>query len=328
MRNGFDSLRLIQRAGLLGVLASVSFTALLAAQEPPRTLAITGIEPIPLEGPDRPAGSLALYYRVDIAFPQPWQEAEKSFQVHVNGVPAPFAQFGSSYAGGAAGADFWVYLGKPGKKKIEVSMVENGKTVHAAREVTIAPEPAMRLLGHYSGECLLENEALRFFAYLVKNAVVRLNGKEAPADLQPISGFEGLSIVTVPAGLAPGKNLIEYLGVDLEGRHFQHTLVLYYLAGNKVKVGDRFQFTWGHPGSRSGPYFRITADGDSLVLGEKGEDVRILDRDPKGWVSSSVVYSHQITAKKPGSAQLNLFETPRYLLPERLEKSIQITVEP
>ncbi len=310
-------------------LMTVLFTPpLVAGQEPAKTLAITQIEPIALDGLDHPAGGQALYYRVDIALPQAWEEAEKTFQVRVDGQLAPFEQFGSGYAGDTAGADFWVYLGRPGRKKVEVSLVRDGKTIRAERDFTAATQPTIRLLGHYSGECVFENEPLRFFTYSIKDAAVKVNGKEVKAEIQPIPGFDGLSILTVPASLTPGKNSIEYAGIDSEGKLSPHTATLYYLADNKMKVGDRFLLTWGRVGSRSGPFFRLTVDGDALVLGEKGPDVRILDQDRNGWISGTIAWSHPITAKKAGTGQLNLFETHRYLMPEKLEKAIEITVEP
>jgi hypothetical protein len=326
MRNPFARLSVVRFALLVGLAAFLSGPPVLIGQEEAKTLAISRIEPIPLDGPEHPGGQ-ALYYLVNTTFPRPWQEAEKSFKVRVDGQDAPFTQFGASFSGGTAGADFWVYLGKPGKKKVEVSFSKDGKAVRAEREVNVSTQPEMRLLGHYSGECVLENEALRFFAFAIKSAALRVSGKDVKLENQPIQGFEGLSILTAPAILVPGKNSIEYSGIDLDGKHFVHTATLYYLADNKMKSGDRFLFTWGKPGTRSGPYFRLTIDGDALVMGEKGPDVRILDQDRNGWISGGIAYSHPITAIKTGTAKLSLFETHRYLMPETLEKTIQITVE-
>jgi hypothetical protein len=320
--------RSVRKAVFLGTMAVFSLSALLVGQEAAKTLAITQIEPIPLEGPDRPASGQTLYYRVDLVLPQAWQEAEKTFQVLVDGQPAPFEQFGSSSIGGTDGADFWVYLGKPGKKKVEVSLMLDGKPIRAEREFNAASQPAMRLLGHYSGECVLENEPLRFFAYSIKDASVEVNGKKFTPETQPIPGFESLAILSIPPSLVPGNNLIEYSGHDLAGKRLFHSATLYYLAGNRMKVGERFLFTWGHPGTRSGPYFRLTLDGDALALGEKGQDVRILEQDRNGWIGGTIAWSHPVTAKKAGTGQLDLFETHRYLMPEKLEKTIQITVEP
>ncbi len=173
---------------------------------------------IRLDGPDRPDAAEALYYLVEASYPQDWQEAvENTFKVMVNGHAATYEGGGSGGGSGEANASFWVYLGTTGKKTIEVTLVKDGETISAEKKYTVAPEPAMRLLGHYDGECLFENETLPFLAYSMKDAAVKVHGKDVELESKHAEDFDGLSILTIPPSLKTGNNTIENSGADPEG---------------------------------------------------------------------------------------------------------------
>lgn len=91
---------LFARTGLVAwLLALVCAPALLAAQEPPKTLAITEVLPIPVNGPSHSEDTESLYYRVEVTYPQDWQdEVENTFKVEVDGHPATCETTGAALA--------------------------------------------------------------------------------------------------------------------------------------------------------------------------------------------------------------------------------------
>ena len=314
---------------LLALLAVFLSPAFAAAQEPPKTLIITSIDRIPLDGPSHAEDAEALFYLVNTEYPQDWQEeVEKTFQVMVDGHAAKYEAGGGSFGSGTAGAGFWVYLGTPGKKKVEVTLVKDGKTIRAQKEFTVPQESALRLLGHYNGECLLQNEARKLLSYSVKDAAVKVNGKQVQSDLQPLPGFDGISTITIPPSLTPGKNVVEFSGMSPEGKHIFHTVAIYLAADNKMKAGDRCLFTYGGVGSKSGPFYYVNPDGNVLALEGGNQWKTILIQKPDGWVHSDEVFGWPIAAKKAGVGGLALFVKSNFMLPEELDKKIQFTVEP
>lgn len=320
---------LVRIAPVLLLLAAWWLPATMAGEEPAKTLTITTINRIPLDGPGKQEDAESLYYLVDTAYPQDWQdEVEKSFKVRVDGQPATYQNSGGGFGGGTANAGFWVYLGRPGKKKVEVTLVKDGKTVSAEKEFTVPPEAALRMLGHYDGEAVFENETLKFLAYEVTDAAVTVNGNPVQAESQPLKGFDGVSIVSVPPSLKPGSNAIEYSGRDAQGKSILHKSSLYYAAENKAKAGDRFLFTYGGIASKSGPFYYVSPDGEVLVMAGGVEWKTILKQDEKGWIDAREVFGHPVLAKKAGSGGLALFVKSNFMLPEELDKKIAITVEP
>jgi hypothetical protein len=316
---------------LLALLAIFCLPASFSGQEPVKTLTITKIDPIPLDGPRHSEATESLYYLVDTAYPQDWQdevESSNTFKVMVDGHATPFEARGSGFGGGEANASFWVYLGAPGKKKIEVTLVRDGKTVRAEKETTVPLRPVLRLLGHYDGECLFENESLQFLAFSAKDLSVKVNGKDVRLDEKPVPGFEGISVLTIPPSLKPGNNSIAYSGADPAGKRFSHTVALFYAADNKVKVGDRFLVTYGGPASKSGPFYYVTADGNVLVAQGSVKWMTILKQTPGGWIGAGEVFGNQILANRAGAGTLALSVKSNFMLGEKLDKTVQIAVEP
>jgi hypothetical protein len=320
---------LVRNVLLLALLSVFLSSALAAAQEPPKTLIITSIDRIPLDGPGHSEDAESLFYMVNTEYPQDWQEeVENTFKVMVNGNAANYEGGGGSFGSGTAGADFWVYLGTPGTKKVEVTLVKDGKTIRAEKEFIVPAVAALRLLGHYNGECLLQNEALELISYSVKDAVVKVNGKQVQPGLQPLQGLDGISTITIPPSLTPGKNVVEFSGTDPDGKRVSHAVALYFVADHKMKVGDRCLFTYGGVRSKSGPFYYVNPDGNMLALEGGNQWKTILIQKPDGWVHSDEVFGWPIAAKKAGIGGLALFVKSNFMLPEELDKKIQFTVEP
>ena len=316
--------------GAAAALAAVVWApAQAAAQEPPKTLVITEIVPIPVDGPMHLDDAGALYYRVEAAYPQGWQDAvENTFAVKVDGQPATYQATGAGFGGGAADEDFWVYLGGPGKKKVEVTLVKDGKVIGAKKEFTVAPVAVLRVLGHYDNECLLDNDALKLIAFGVQDAAVKVNGQPVETSRQGVKGFDGISLITIPPSLKAGENTVEYAGSDAQGKRVSGSLALYYAAGNKMKAGDSCLFTYGKVASKSGPFYYVATDGEALANtgGVKWETV--LEQDEKGWVGAIEALGNPIRAKKPGKGVLTLSVKHNFLQPEELDKKVEIAVEP
>ncbi len=321
---------LFARSGLVGALtALVCALGTISAQEPPKTLVITEVLPIPVDGPMHEGQGGSLYYRVEASYPQEWQDAvENTFAVKVDGQPATYQATGAGFGGGAADEDFWVYLGGPGKKKVEVTLVKDGKVIGATKEFTVAPVAVLRVLGHYDNECLLDNDALKLIAFGVQETAVKVNGQPVETSAQNVKGFHGISLVMIPPSLRAGENTVEYAGSDAEGKRVSGSLALYYAAGNKMKAGDRCLFPYGKIASKSGPFYYVGADGEALANtgGVKWETV--LEQDEKGWIGAIEALGNPIQAKKPGKGVLTLSVKHNFLQPEELDKKVEITVEP
>jgi len=323
------SVRNVLVLALLAVLAVAWRPAPVYGQEPPKTLTISKIERIPLDGPGHPEDAESLYYLVYAAYPQDWQdEVQDTFKVMIDGHVAHYEGGGGGFGGGEAESSFWVYLGAPGKKKIEVTLVHEGKTIHAEKEFTVEARPALRLLDHYDGESFFKDEALRFLCFSTKDVAITVNGKAVEPESMPVEGFDGISILTIAPSLRPGINSIEYSGADAEGKRFSHTASFYFAANNKLKVGDHILFTYGGPKSKSGPFYYVYADGTVLVSGGSVQWKSVLVQGAKKLITDHEVFGFPITAKAAGSGGVALFVKSNFLLHEELDKKIDITVEP
>jgi len=329
MRMDWTQFPVVRTALGMALAALMGWPGTAAGQAPTKTLVITEIRPIPLNGPGRAEEGGSIYYLVEATYPQDWQdEVENTFKVKVDGLPATYQDSGSGFGGGEADRSFWVYLGSPGKKTIEVTLVKDGKTIAAEKEFTVPAESVIRLLDHYDGEAVFENEALKFVDFGALDVSMKVNGVAVDVKTEPVKGFEGVSMVTVPPSLKPGMNTIEYASTNAEAKQTKQTIQLYYASGNKAKVGDHFLFTYGRMGSKSGPFYNVMTDGAVLVQTGQTEWKIALKMDEKGWVGGLEVFGHPIEAKKAGTGGLALFVKSNFMLPEELDKKIAFTVEP
>ncbi len=184
----------------------------------------------------------------------------------------------------------------------------------------------MLLLLDHAGqdEALREAGDLRFFTFKTGMPKVRLDGAEVA--VESVTGSpEGPSLWRAAVPWKPGRNMISVEASGSDGKPLARDYSFVNLAGGSLPYRQKVLLAYGEPGSRSGPFYRLEAEGDAVALGaELQQTVDSVDDD--GWLTSRQFLVREIVGASPGEAVLRIFETPHFRQPETLLGEIRLQV--
>ncbi|MCL6613490.1 MAG: hypothetical protein K6U03_02525 [Firmicutes bacterium] len=263
------------------------------------------------------------YLFMELSYPQDWEKG--SFRFFVDGRPAVFGDAGGGFGGGLNYAGFYLYVGEPGEKEIEIVFESPAATARTKTAVAFCSRGTLLLLDHYDGEAVFAEEPLRFLSCFFKECRVVVNGERQELQSTPIT--EGVSVLSCSPRLKPGVNSIEYAGLDCEGEEHRWTTTLFWAKDGRVKVGDRFKFGYGYLGSKSGPFFDLALEGTALVPLEEGGDSFFPTLDEGKWLRLRHTFFQSFSAKEKGTAIIKVFKKKHFLGGYELEREVVFTVE-
>lgn len=306
------------------------------AQPAPATLNIRNIQAMPLDGPMAENPAESLYALVEVSYPQAWA-GNIRFQMAIDGHDAPFEPADSSSAGPLASSSFRIYPGESGRRTLTVTATVDGKTQRAEEHFTVSAAPLLRLLDHVDTELLFEDQPLRFVACRAKNPEIRINGALVSPQTAPLAGFDGVTLLTIPPGLDPDRNRIEFSAEDAAGNRVVHNLTLYLALSGVLGKGDRFSVIYGGPRSKSGPVMRVRGDG-AFLKNAGAPRTRIALRlaaaknasseAQRPWLHAEPVAAFPLVARKEGLGLLEFVTSGHFAEAEKTEKRINLKVIP
>lgn len=307
-----------------------------SAQPAPATLNIRSIQPIPLDGPTAENPAESLYALVEVSYPQAWA-GHIRFQMAIDGHDAAFEPAGSSSAGPLASSSFRIYAGEPGSRTLTVTATVDGKSQRAEERFTASSAPLLRLLDHVDTELLYDDQPLRFVACRAIHPEIRVNGALVSPQTAALTGFDGVTLLTIPPGLDPDRNRIEFSAEDASGNRVVHSLTLYLALSGVLGKGDRFSVVYGGPRSKSGPVMRVRGDG-AFLKNAGAPRTRIALRlaaaknasgeAQRPWLHAEPVAAFPLVAHKEGLGLLEFVTSGHFAEAEKTEKRINLKVIP
>lgn len=304
----------VRRAVLILVLLlGTAFPALAR-----KTLEITEIRPLRI-APEPP------YVVLEVAYPRGFDQPEAA--IRVNGQPGVFRPASGGYSQEAQYQSFHLYLGAPGPKEIQVTLTSKGKTLTASRRFDFQSRGDILPLEHFSGEGVFSPGPWRFYVYFLQDLRAWLNGREQPFSLTPLPNLPDIRILTVSPELNRGKNVLEIRGRNSQGEERHLTFAVVYLPERTARVGEVFWFPFGKMGSKSGPFYQLQVEGNSLQsLSQEFKPCLLLKDSP--WLGGENLLCQELKAVAPGEATLKIFEKPMFLLGYSLKETVTLRVIP
>lgn len=298
---------------LCGCLLALGFFSIACAGElaKPETLRITSVEGLKDQ----------IYAQVSVEFPKAWMDPK--FTVEVNARPVKMRHRSGGFSGDRNMADILFLPGKGGKQSVTVKAVVDGKKIEAKSDFDWKPAALLAVAGHGGErEIILAKEKLTVVTANVMDVKIFLNGKgvnarPAGSDIQTFS-FE-------PA-FRKGKNILTVSANKLDGSIIARNFTFYDLGdGGTLAVGETAMLQYGREGSKSGPFYDIKVEGDSIVaLRDVRVNHNLIDQD--GWLVSEVRFAREFRARKEGVSKVRIFVKPHFLQNMELEKEFEITV--
>lgn len=274
----------------------------------------------PLAGPPAPA-----YIHLEVELPCDLADPREQFTV--NGQTVAFQPLGFSSGTGRCTRDYAVYVGPPGKKKVDLQIAAGDRRFSTSTTLEFSSKGAIVLLDRVPEEAVLEPGEWRFWVYFVRDLAVRVNGKEVPFELKPTPVSAHHALLTFRSELRPGSNLITVTGRGLNGATVAVECSTYYVKDRQVKLHDEILLPYGYLGSKSGPFFRLDIEGEAFKGGER------LDLEQAGLKDDAWFYARRILVKrlkavKPGEAVLKFYEKSWFTNPFALQRTLLLQVVP
>jgi hypothetical protein len=276
----------------------------------PQTLRITGLEPL---GGD-------VYAQVALEFPRAWRQP--AFTVLVDGREVPARTSSGGFSADRQHESLIFFPGRPGRRQVAVTTEVAGRRVQATAWLEWRSAPLAALVGHTGDrELILEKQPLALVTLNLDDASVRFNGVEVRAE--PFG--QDARVLRFEPSWVPGRNTLTVGGAAPDGAPVRRRFSFVYAGDGVLTEGETAILTYGAPGSKSGPFFRVSVDGPALSAPPAAEAMLyVLSED--GWLFQESRLVQELRAATPGTGVVRIFEKPHFRQPEHLRKEIPLTV--
>jgi len=279
---------------------------------PPQALRITSIEALK----DR------VYASVGLEFPKAWMDPK--FTVEVGG-----KQVRTRYGSGGFSTDrnmvsILFVPGKAGKKTVTVRTVVDGKKIEVKDTLDWKPAPFLSLL-HHTGEreLVFAKEKLTLAAANINDVRILFNGN----DVYPKLSSGDMSLRSFEPAWKKGRNTLTVIAKGSEGGSIMKNYTFFYLGdGAALTVGETAVLQYGREGSKSGPFYDLTVEGDAIVPQKKASAYSLII-DKEGWLVGETRLTRELKAQQPGTSKVRILVKHHFLGNMELEKEITITVK-
>jgi hypothetical protein len=293
---------------LLTVFGSAPAKA--AGDGPVQALTISKIEP--RDG---------VYLQVSLEFPKGWENP--NFQVRVDGRDVNAKAFSGGFSEDRATASFLFFSGKPGTRKISVVATVDGKSIEASRSFDWPGRPFAALLGYTTDRLLVrDKKTLGLVTANVEAVSIKINGGPVSPE---VVGREAI-LSSIHPEWKPGLNTLTIEGRASDGTPVTRKFLFVYLADG-MRQGETAMLDYGMGGTRSGPFFSVSVEGDVIALG-KAATIDSYTLDAEGWIGHERRLVRELKAVKVGQAKILIVEKPHFLQEKRLKEEIPIEVLP
>ncbi len=263
-----------------------------------------------------------LYLEVSLEFPRNWDNP--FFEVLVNDKDVNVSVASGGFSGDRQMQSLLFFPGGPGTKQITVhATLANRGIIQAKGTFNWPGRPFVALLG-YPGDRLLVtgSKKIRIVAANIENVTIKINGEQAKPGMV---GRDALLFSVDPRWKA-GPNVVSVEGKGADGTPVTKSYRFVY-SGNGIKQGEALLLDYGTEGTKSGPFYSLSVEGDALALGkERTAHVYTIDRE--GWIGQEIRLVREVKAVKPGRAKVLISEKSHFLQQRQLKEEIGITVLP
>ena len=247
-------------------------------------------------------------------------------RVSIDGREVNARRADSIYSGSGASLKVLVFPGKPGKKTITVAgtILREGRTVKATREFDWKGEPYVVLADHFGKEELVQSPAkLRVIAANAGDVGIFFNGEKVHAE---VFGNDAV-LYTVQPVWAAGKNELRIVAKTSGGITISRVYTFVYTDKGRLAQGDSmFVGLDASIRGKSGPWFDLKIEGDSVSAAKRGERTIVRSLTPDGWLLEDEKTAVQLTAVKPGRSIVRIMRHARFLPEPEVEQEFVLQV--
>lgn len=265
-----------------------------------------------------------VYGQISLEYPGSWKDPV--FSVKVDGQPVRTRAGWGGSSGERRMKGLLFYPGRAGEKKITVSAVIDGKQIEAQGNLSWKPEVNILLMG-LSGDHQLvtKKEQIRIAVINLERPNVYFNGKGVTLKMDLRGDIKTFSF---EPEWTKGRNKLIVKGADSAGKPLGRDYSFVYSADGTIEEGESFTVDYGYMGSKSGPFFSVTVEGNTLEMaGHRDSTVYEIDGD--GWIQTGEMrYLKEFRTVRPGSAKVLIYKKSHFLQPKELEKEMIFTVVP
>lgn len=263
---------------------------------------------------------------VDLEYPKDWKD-DMAFVARVSGKEVASRRVGGGFSPESNQATLEVFLGTEPITELSVETMVDGKTHRVFMPLFWTVAPLLLLLDHTGrDEALLAPTDLRFVAFKTGTPVVRHNGTAIVPEA--VIGSTGQATLwRVAPQWTTGRNAVSIEATASDGARMQQDYSFVNLADGQLAYRQKIYLSYGVPGSRSGPFYRLETAGDAVALGADATlDVDTLDE--WGWLGRDQRLVREVVGAAAGEAILRIYEKPHFLGSEQLKREIRLRVSP
>ncbi len=265
-----------------------------------------------------------IYAMAAIEYPKSWGDDIK-FTVEVNGRPTRIRKVSGGFTSDRNMADLMFFPKRAGKQNITVKTSVNGRSVQSKSSFDWKETPFIAVMGHAGDREMLAGKDKRLTVAIANVVDVRIsfNGKDMQGKL---SGSD-IQTRSLDPAWRQGKNVLTVSANKFDGGLIVKNFTFFYPGEDGIlPLGETVVFYYGKEGSKSGPFYDVKIDGDSLA---PVSDVRtnVLSMDNDGWLVSDPMLAKELRAQKPGSTVIRVFIKPHFLDTKKLDKELTVKVQ-
>lgn len=263
-----------------------------------------------------------VYATVSLEFPKGWKRPE--FAVAVDGREVQARSGSGGFSTDRQMESLIFFPGRPGRKQVTVRATVDGKQVEATGSLDWRPRALVALIGHTGDrELILAKEKIRLVTVNVDEVDIAFNGQRVQPE--PFGG--DAKLFSFQPEWVGGKNTLTVGGKAPDGTPVHQGYSFVYLGDGSLVEGETVVLEYGRESSKSGPFFRVSVEGTSLVPVREGQTHCYL-LNSEGWIGGVTRLVQELKAERPGVSRVLLFEKPHFLMAEELKREIVITVLP
>ncbi len=261
------------------------------------------------------------YIAVTIDYPKAWQSP--TLRVFTDGREVPVTSVGGGHDQNSQQQTLRV---APGERCRELAItVQHAGETHRLTTPFSCYGPSLVLpLGHLGfGEVIGRDTRLQFAVQRLADATFLLNGNPVPTEPVPETAH-GVELIQLTPVWREGLNTLEVEATTEEGQPLSRVWTFVLAPDGTVPLGQQLRIRYGHPGSKSGPFYRLELAGDAVAITGQLE-VAVVQR-VEGWLMPSQVLVADLKAEKPGDATLSVFVKPHFLSPIERDREYRFHV--
>lgn len=262
-----------------------------------------------------------LYAVVSLEFPKRWNIS--GFRVLVDGKEVNARRQSGGYSSDRQMESLLFFPGRPGVKHISVLAEVEGKTAETSGSLNWNPRPFVALLDYVGDRMIATGEKkIRLVTANTEDVAVKFNGELTKPQKMGVDAI----LLSIEPLWRPGLNTVSFEGKGVDGPPIRKSYTFVNLDGG-IRQRETVLLDFGCEGSKSGPFFSISIEGEALSAG-KDSTVDSYVLDSEGWVGRETRLVRELKAVKAGTAKVKIFEKPHFLQQKRLKKEIVLTVLP